>query len=159
MTAVVGIDPGKNGAIALLLADGRLNQVIPMPTTGKGKGSEIDQYTLVSILRTFQKIANDIVVAGIEEVHSMPKQGVSSSFDFGKSFGIALGAIAGATMAAHRVRPAEWKKTFTLTGKDKDMARGVASELWPDNAYEWKTKNRVDKAEACLIAEHVRRNL
>lgn len=159
MTAVIGVDPGKSGAIALVRADGRLNQVIPMPTTGKGKGSEIDQYTLTAILRTLQSIANDLCIVGIEEVHAMPKQGVSSSFDFGKSFGIALGAIAGSTMAVRRVRPAEWKKTFSLNGKDKDMARGVASELWPDHTHEWKTKNRVDKAEACLIAEHVRRNL
>ena len=95
----------------------------------------------------------------IEQVHSMPGQGVSSTFKFGKNFGIAIGVVNALHLPLHRVTPQKWKQQFQLTGKDKDASRHLATEFWPDMAEEWRFKKLNGISDAALIAEFARRTL
>lgn len=153
MTAYVGIDPGATGGIALVTHSGILSDVVPMPSMdGEVSGSLLSQ-----ILDTYREDINDRLVVVIEQVHAMPKQGVSSTFKFGTSFGVALGVVQAMHFSMHRVTPQQWKKTFTLIGKDKDASRSQATELWPSMKIHWKYKNKNGLSDAALIAEHGRR--
>jgi hypothetical protein len=69
----------------------------------------------------------------IEQVHSMPRQGVSTTFTFGR----ALGSIE-AVMQSYRwpvayISPAVWKRKLNLPKDDKDGARQWAREQWPES--------------------------
>ena len=152
MTTYVGIDPGQTGGLAHLTSSGRLIAAVPMPALA----GEVDAVTLAMLLDEW---ADDDTVVAIEQVHSMPGQGVSSSFKFGKNFGIALGVVAALRLPLHRITPQQWKKQFVLTGKDKDASRGKATEFWPTMAHCWKRKADNGISDAALIAECARRTL
>jgi len=89
----------------------------------------------------------------IENVHAMPKQGVSSSFRFGDGFGQLKGVIAALQLPSTRVAPAEWKKALKL-GRDKEQSRYRASKLYPSGAAAWPRKKDNGIAEAVLIAHY-----
>ena len=153
MTAYVGIDPGQKGGIALVTHNGVLADAIPMPVADK----EISGALLTQILETYRSDINDRLVVVIEKVHSMPGQGVSSTFAFGKGYGICIGVTQALGIALHQVTPQKWKRTFPLIGKDKDASRHQATELWPSMAVHWKFKYQNGVSDAALIAEHARR--
>jgi len=83
MARVVGIDPGLNGALALL-EGAKLTDLTDMPTHAKRVNGRL-------VAETLMRWDPDYVV--IEDVHSMPKQGVASSFLFGLNTGIVIGAV------------------------------------------------------------------
>lgn len=155
MTCFIGIDPGQSGGMAIVNAKGVLADVIPMPVIGK----EVDGQLIMEVLTTWWTDSQDRCRVIIEEVHSMPKQGVATTFKFGKNYGIAIGVVQACGIPYEFVRPQEWKKTFTLVGKDKDASRMTASQLWPSMKEKWRLKNNDGLAEAALMAEHGRRNL
>ncbi len=150
MRRIAGIDPGLTGGLALVDGNGGLREVVSMPVIA----SEIQPRIVHEILMTWMP---DLVV--IEEVHSMPKQGIASTFKFGKGFGTIIGVVGGQGHPMERVRPQEWKKEFTLVGKDKDASRHKATELWPAMSMKWPRKADNGLTDAALIAEWGRRNL
>ena len=153
MTAYIGIDPGQTGGLALVSARGELVDVQRMPVID----TEVSGLLLAALLHDWQDMMGDAVKVIIEQVGSMPGQGVSSTFKFGKNFGVALGVVQAIGFPMERVRPQQWKPTFTLIGKDKDASRGKATELWPSMANRWKLKGDNGLTDAALLAEHGRR--
>jgi len=150
MSVVVGVDPGKSGAIAMLRSDGALIVgLYDMPVVGP----IISATLLDQIVHNYvDPLASPPYgVAVIEDVHAMPKQGVSSSFSFGRSLGVAEGVLAGNGLAVHYVSPARWKKALGLTA-DKGTARRRAIELWPTRAALFARVKDDGRAEAALIA-------
>ena len=91
----------------------------------------------------------------VEAVHSMPRQGVSSSFKFGVSYGVAL-SLAQSLGAWSPVTPHVWKRDLELTS-DKNESLAMARLLWPDAPLARKRDN--GRAEALLMAEWKRRVL
>ncbi len=91
MRRVVGIDPGCSGAIVLLAGDRDLVPVEWMraPLVRLGKSSRLDSAALARFLGH-----HDVQHAYIEQVHSMPGQGVASSFGFGHAAGVVEGVVA-----------------------------------------------------------------
>jgi crossover junction endodeoxyribonuclease RuvC len=88
----------------------------------------------------------------IEQVHSMPRQGVSSTFTFGRAFGAVEGAIEALKIPQTGLTPQTWKKRLGLPTGDKDGARRYAQRRWPDFDY-WRTKaNGQAVADAACIA-------
>ena len=151
---VIGIDPGISGSICFF-QDGKIIDVVEMPTMTEGKknkkqvnGSQI--YNEIS-----QKIKNidkkDIKVI-IEQVSAMPGQGVTSMFNFGQSFGILKGICSAMQLPMYFVRPAKWKKYFSLINSEKDASRTRAIELFPYFSSELSSKTDSNKADAILIA-------
>ncbi len=92
----------------------------------------------------------------MEQVHSMPSQGVSSTFTFGRAVGV-ISAVCDLTRyPVHLVTPQKWKKHFHLTA-DKNESLDMARYLWPEAKL--KLKKHTNKAEALLIAEYLRHTL
>jgi crossover junction endodeoxyribonuclease RuvC len=149
MTALVlGCDPGKTGALALLdPVDFRLMDVADMPdATGAALGAAIAALLADHAPYTVRE-------AWIEQVHAMPGQGVTSMFNFGANYGAIGGALGALGIPVHTVTPGKWKKTAGLNA-DKGASRQRARELWPAQADQFARVKDDGRAEACLVALH-----
>lgn len=155
---VVGIDPGFDGGIAAIRLDGVTLNALPMPTQKSGKGRrEIDAESLVF---TLDRAGRPRLVA-IEQVGAMPKQGLVSTFNFGKGFGVILGVLAALQIPYELVLPQTWKRAI-LTGSDhsKEAAIAYCRRRFPAVALEATTRSRKAHdgiAESLCLAEFARR--
>lgn len=143
---ILGVDPGKTGGLAIV--DSAAMKILGgcrMPTY-KHRGKDIVSGNgVMAFVSGFQ-----IDVAVIEQVHAMPKQGVSSAFSFGRVTG-AIEAVAGLiTDKLEWVTPVVWKKHFKLS-KDKQASIDAAKTMFGDS-YHWKFKADDGIAEAALMA-------
>ena len=141
----IGIDPGKNGGIAIIDSDG----VIAFPFSEERLLIELD-----GIAQEYECICY------LEHVHAMPKQGVSSTFNFGMNFGFIQGVLKAYEIPYELVTPQKWKKEFSCTS-DKNTSIEVCKRLFP--GVNLKATDRCKKdhdgiAEALLIAEYGRRH-
>jgi len=155
----VGIDPGLSGAVAM--TDGNAVEVHDSPSwvvEGKHSRHEYDvagmtQIILAVIARTENRGS---IVAGLEAVHSMPKQGVASSFKFGVGLGIWQGILAALGIRHELVTPQRWKKALMNgQGKEKDASIIVAQRLFP--TADLHLRKHHGRADALLLAEFMRR--
>ena len=151
---IIAIDPGISGSICFF-EDGKILDVVEMPTMTEGKknkkqvnGSQI--YNEIS-KRINQIDKKDIKVI-IENVSAMPGQGVTSMFNFGQSFGILKGICSAMQLPMYFVRPAKWKKYFSLINTEKDASRTKAIEIFPYFSSNLSKKKDSNKADAILIA-------
>lgn len=148
----IGIDPGATGAVCSLSSDGEV-KFLDCPVI-KISGKTRPNATLMAAgLKEFVTFNTHLI---IENVHSMPKQGVASTFSFGVGFGIWLGAIAVLGLPMELVTPQAWKKAYGLCS-DKEAARVKALQLFPGQANNLKLKKHHGRAEALLLAEYLRR--
>lgn len=148
---VLGIDPGATGALAILTAAGQLHDVHDMPVIDKDVSAALVHHWLL-------EHADDLGLAVIEHVHAMPKQGVASSFRFGRGKGVLEGVVAGFHCPVELPSPSKWKRDMGLD-RSKDRARQVAIDLWPDHAHLFARVKDDGRAEAALLAEWGRRLL
>jgi crossover junction endodeoxyribonuclease RuvC len=142
----IGIDPGKSGAIAIIGDEGI--GVYPF-----------DEKVYVDRL-LYEKFSGPCVCC-LEHVHSMPKQGVTSSFNFGLNFGWIQGVLQALCIRYELVHPQKWKKEFSITA-DKNTSIEVCHKLFPDVNLKRTDKCKKDDdgfAEALLIAEYARRHM
>lgn len=91
----------------------------------------------------------------VEDVHAMPKQGVSSTFKFGMAVGSILAVVELTRDPWMIVRPQQWKKDMGVTS-DKNTSLDLARTLWPGAPLSRQKDHGV--AEALLLAEWLRRN-
>ena len=141
----IGVDPGKSGGIAIIDSDG----VIAFPFSEERLLIELD-----GIAQEYECICY------LEHVHAMPKQGVSSTFNFGMNFGFIQGVLKAYEIPYELVTPQKWKKEFSCTS-DKNTSIEVCKRLFP--GVNLKATDRCKKdhdgiAEALLIAEYGRRH-
>ncbi|HEX2578640.1 MAG TPA: hypothetical protein VHK88_20015 [Aquihabitans sp.] len=147
---IVGVDPGGTGAIAFLdVRTGDLVDVHDMPA----HGGIVSAPLAADLLQRMAFQYGRLVIAWVEDVHSMPKQGVASSFKFGRAFGTIIGVLGGARVPVEYVTPAVWKRTAGLKA-DKGMSRRRAIELWPDHSTAFARVKDDGRAEAALVARH-----
>ena len=99
----IGIDPGQTGGIAIIDEHGVTAEVMPV------RDKEID---VPEIVPYFAGMSDPLCV--IEKVGAMPKQGVSSTFKFGKGFGKLLGMLEAIEIPYILVTPQQWKKTVLV---------------------------------------------
>ena len=154
----IGIDPGLSGAIASYDTDTGALEVHDVPThemvrNGKKK-REVDLHSCARIIDALAKPAGSSIL--IEQVGSMPGQGVSSVFAFGKVYGILLGISASTFVPLDTVTPAVWKKAMGVTSS-KDGSRAKASALLPQHSHLWSRVKDDGRAEAALIAIYASR--
>ena len=139
---ILGVDPGKTGAIAAVDATtGVLVWVEDMPHDVNG-----------ALIR--ELLLNEHAIgAWVEQVHAMPRQGVSSTFAFGVAYGKVLGALTALLVPVHHVTPATWKKAMRVTA-DKGTSRTRAVDLFPTHAGTFARVKDDGRAEAALIARY-----
>lgn len=143
----IGIDPGKNGGIAILDIAGIYNAY------------PFSEELLINKLESYAR--HEIpCICTLEHVHAMPKQGVSSTFNFGMNFGFIQGVLKAYGIPYELVTPQKWKKEFSCTS-DKNTSIEVCKRLFPRanlKASERCRKDHDGMAEALLIAEYGRRH-
>lgn len=86
----------------------------------------------------------------VENVHAMPKQGLSSTFRFGFACGIIHGVAGALKLPLTLVTPTQWKAYYNLS-RDKEASRQLALRNWPHFAHRLERKKDADRAEALLI--------
>lgn len=155
---IIGIDPGLTGAVAIINGDGNIH-IFDTPIVeikhGKSKKKEYLPAQMSNIFHIDFLIGSKHHVF-LEKVHSMPKQGVASTFNFGKGFGIWIGILAALKIPMTFVTPQAWKKKMMHGMGDKDAARIRAQELFPEVVDQLSRKKDIGRADALLIAEYGR---
>lgn len=145
---VCGIDPGATGAI-VMLEDGIPIEWDEMPVVKIGSTTRVNPSALSDFLMSCKPEH-----VYVEAVHSMPKQGVASSFNFGHNVGTVMGVLGAMYIPHTLVTPQKWKKAAGLIGTEKDASRARALQLWP----QWAELNKKAKgqalADAALIARY-----
>lgn len=161
----IGIDPGLNGAVGVIddtaeFPENNRVQVFDTPTMlvkGEKTKRRYNTAAMSSLLFPFRE-GNPEVLVILENVHSMPKQGVASSFSFGQGLGMWQGIIAAFGLPLEMPSPQRWKKEILADqGKDKDASRFKAIQLFPALAAELSRVKDDGRAEAILMAEYGRR--
>ncbi|UOF83053.1 holliday junction resolvasome [Caudoviricetes sp.] len=157
MRYILGIDPGLKGALALLNTTIGVNKrtntsnavkTFDIPIHRLRNKDHVDTYQLAMWIDAHSK---DIDFVVIEDVSSMPNQGVVSMFRFGEVKGILTGIVSSYYLPLFFIKPSVWKMSLGLS-KDKDHARQLASKLYPHSSNQWPLKKHADRAEALLIA-------
>lgn len=146
---IIGIDPGLSGAICVMEGDSViLLDDIPTVTFSAGRTkNRVDGALLADILREY----GGARLAVVELVHSRPKEGVCSAFSFGFTSGVIFGVLGTLKIPFITPLPAEWKRSMRL-GKDKELSRARALELFPGQSDKLKRKMDHNRAEALLLA-------
>lgn len=143
----IGIDPGAKGGVAYINGHG----AAAFPFSPKG---------IIDILMLLE-LEEEEKICCLEEVHAMPKQGVSSTFKFGENYGYIRGVIEAFGIPYQTVTPQRWKKEFGLNS-DKKNSIEICKRLFPKVNLKATERSRVDSdgmAEALLMAEYARRKL
>lgn len=145
----IGIDPGKSGALAFL---GYMNGPLTY---------DMNDPDVMAWLEASAGYNGD-VKALIEKVHSMPQQGVSTTFTFGKEYGRAVGWLEAYQIPFEYITPGQWWKLVKDSEKQpkdkKTASLELARRLFPAIAREHLSRKKDhNRAEALLIAEACRR--
>ena len=148
-----GIDPGLNGAIAIL-EDNKVLDILDMPVMPEGKKNkrQLNSAQLVKYIKDNLDEKSKEIIVVVEQVNAMPGQGVTSMFNFGQTFGAIKGICAALGLPIFFVRPAKWKKYFGLINCSKDASRTKAIEMYPSISDQLSKKKDVNKSDAILIA-------
>lgn len=140
----IGIDPGKDGALAVL-CEGGLVSVVP--------------FFYPDAYKAALRAINGPAMAILEHVGAMPGQGVTSMFSFGENFGYLKGLLEAFEIPYELVRPQRWKREYGISGKNQSVE--VCKRLFPGvrlRRTERCKKDHDGMAEALLMAEFARRH-
>lgn len=116
MATVVGIDPGATGGVFRLEVNDSGDVV-----SGKMLTCSSSDMDTVAVIQ--QQVGSGVDVVVVEQVASFPGQGVSSTFTFGKRYGVILGVLHSLGCNTLLVRSQKWQKDLGLS-----LARDVGSD-------------------------------
>lgn len=153
----VGIDPGGCGFLCVMGADGPFKWV-----------HNAEEREFIETLAFLQDSYD--VVACIEDVHSMPGQGVASSFKFGRNVGVLIGILKALKIPYHEVSPQKWQKE--IWERNDKVSKGAkvdpkktsinaAQRLYPSVDFRKTPRCHVpddNKVDATLIATYCKAN-
>ena len=151
MSLFVGIDPGKKGAMAIMGYS---------HTTGERYMMKIIPFDPQEYIKTLKQFNGATVC--IEQVHSLPHEGVKSVWSFGQTYGWLLGVLDAVGLSYQTVSPNLWKKDFSLLRAEKKQSIEVCKRLFPGVELRRTDKCRTDDdnmADAALICEYARRHM
>lgn len=154
----IGIDPGANGAMAIL-EDGESPRLVACDYV------EYDDF-----IRSwaFAKHPDGTPMfylhVAIEDVHAMPMNGCKGNFKLGWSLGRIQQIVETCTVMHQLVKPQQWQKEYGISNKDKSKSQSiaVAKRLFPKTDLrrtERCAKDHDGFADALLIAEWARRHM
>lgn len=151
MSIYIGLDPGKKGAMAIM---GYSN------TTGERYMMKIIPFDPQEYIKTLKQFNGATVC--IEQVHSLPHEGVKSVWSFGQTYGWLLGVLDAVGLSYQTVSPNLWKKDFSLLRAEKKQSIEVCKRLFPGIELKRTDRCRNDDdnmADAALICEYARRHM
>lgn len=141
---ILGIDPGKTGALAVI---NKKVSIYDIPIcNGEIDIKKLDTF-LFNLKSTYPKIK-----CFVEKSQAMPNQGIVSTGNYMKNYGIILGLLTSNNIIYTEVRPQIWKKKLNLIKKDKTESIKLCKTLIPGSEKYLKLKKHHNRAEALLIA-------
>lgn len=142
---LLAIDPGLNNGFAVVTDGGELLIASEFPVAGLKANKRLMLAGLADMIGQFQ-----ITRAVMEDVGAMPKQGVMSTFRFGRAAGQVEGALMALKIPLQFVRPSVWKRAYGV-GADKDNMRALAMQRWPHHQDRFKLVKDQHRAEAAML--------
>jgi crossover junction endodeoxyribonuclease RuvC len=140
MNLYMGIDPGYSGSIVIVEESGPIHDAVRLSRTEHDVAGFVEEY------------APQVQYAILEKVGAMPRQGVSSTFKFGTSYGFCRALLVCYKVPFELVTPAVWQQVMKCRSKgDKNVTKAAAQRLFP------RQKVVHANADAMLIAEYARR--
>jgi hypothetical protein len=145
-----GIDPGVDGAAALIDTDADTAEVVDLPQGPFG----IDPVALRELLDDAWGVRS----VYLEDNRANGRNGSLANFSMGRGVGLIIATVLLSEMALHRVKPVEWQRSVGLSNvpaaERKEASRQRARELFPQCSEALKRKRDHNRAEALLIAAH-----
>lgn len=90
-------------------------------------------------------------IVGIENVNTMPGQGIASSGRFMEAKGLLRGIGLGRGCRIITVRPNEWQRAYKMPVGD-DISRQTCVRMFPELAHYFRLKGSHNEADALLIS-------
>lgn len=118
----VGIDPGLNGAIAVLNDQEKMVSFFEKPTG-------------LLLYRVLQEVNPRAVF--IEKAQTMPKQGIVSAFNYGAGFGELIAAVNICEMRYYLVSPRRWTNKMLIGTNSFDATKYRSSQAFKRLFPEW----------------------
>lgn len=146
-----GVDPGKNGAIASISPTGEVLKV--------SRFSEVETEGRIALVIAdhVAALSEDTHSAVIERVGAMPRQGVASTFTFGRVYGEAWAGLLlaeGGRVRVQSVTPTQWQRDLALPKRaDSENHKRTLREL-AENRF--GRKFTLAEADAVWLAEWAR---
>lgn len=157
---IVGIDPGYNGAIAIMYFDPSTDPkecelfIESMPVKRvENRPPEIDLAHLVKLLVPHRPFCRYVA---LEKVFLMPFQDIGSGARYIYGAGQIHGLCVGLGLPVLPIIPGVWKSALHLSS-DKRASLKLARELFPNYSQEFRRMKDDGRAEAVLIAHFARR--
>jgi crossover junction endodeoxyribonuclease RuvC len=138
MTRIIGIDPGKSGAFAVLDCDEMQVTTHDMP------GTIDEKRALISDI-------GSVKCAWLERPFFPRMIGIKNAVTIAQAYGELKACLFFAGVPVFEVDPSAWKKTMRLS-TDKNASRALASQYFPDASDQWARAKDDGRAEATLIA-------
>jgi len=136
---VLGCDPGHSGCLTYW--DGH-NAPHCFP---------LKDMTPKDICDVLREYAPKTINAVLEQVHSMPKQGVKSVWTFSGSYHCLLMGLYAFGYTFNLVRPQAWQKALNcMSGGDKNVTKARAQQLFPEERITHA------KADSMLLAYYAK---
>tara|TARA_R110001583_G_scaffold1589_7_gene12403 strand:+ start:2871 stop:3386 length:516 start_codon:yes stop_codon:yes gene_type:complete len=134
----VGIDPGKDGAVVAINADGTIAGSFMTRqdfTTNVGKGSK-REYLIYRMNYAIKCLGSkhNIMLAAVEKQSARPGQGVVSMFSAGYGYGLWLGILSANGVPFIEVRPRTWTSKILkdIPGDGKNRSVYAVMNRLPD---------------------------
>lgn len=108
----IGIDPGKNGGLAIL----------------NGEEVQTFRYDRDTYRCVLSDLRGEKAVCCLEHVGVMPKNGSVSMFHFGENFGWLQGTLEAFGVPYELVKPQKWKRNFRHR-RQEHVHRGLQAAL------------------------------
>lgn len=150
---IAGIDPGVDGAAALIDTETAEVAVVDLPQGPNG----IDPVALQELLTDAWGVRS----VYLEDNRANGRNGSLANFSMGRCVGLIIGSVMCAGIPLWRVKPVEWQRAVGLgnvkAAERKEASRMRARELFPELESDLKRKRDHNRAEALLIATYARK--
>ena len=141
----IGIDTGKNGGICLISGTNMVAMKCPLTI-----------HSMTDIIRDIKDIEKDIpIIACIEKNHSMPKQGVKSTWTFAYNSGAWEAILCSFNIPYILVPSQKWIKHYTVPKMDRPQRKKYLKELAISLYPTHKKQITLATCDAILIAKYV----
>jgi len=153
------VDPGKDGAVAVLTDRGDVVGVHHTPRLG-GRTRE---YDVARMARVLEQYADELVRVAVERQSKRPDESRAATFSTGRGQGLWEGVVAGLGVPCELPLPTQWHRAVVTGTSPKDGPKRraciAASRLFPTTDLTKPSGLSYDQGviDALLIAEWCRR--
>lgn len=146
-TTFIGIDPGKQGAMAVITDE--KTEVFITPCS--------PDYDIWKMHMTLKTYSSSKTFAVLERAQAMPGQGTVSMFEFGRGYGLWLALLTVNYIPFQVVHARTWTKSLLEGSPGEGKQRNLAAALKLFPKWHPTKKKEEGYSDALLLAEYARR--